>query len=119
MYFQLDAQAPNILAFKIIGGLTKSQQKQIYKVLERRIAQCGQIRLLISIESRPTLDPESLLFDLNFAFVYADHIECMAVVGRKLEEETCAALFGLFARITTKFFDRSQAAAAWEWLQTF
>jgi len=117
MYFQLDAKSSNILAFKILGGVTKSQQKQICKVLEKQIAKSGKIRLFVLIESRRTLDAESLLFDLNFAFVYSDKIERMAIVGSKTWEETCAALFGLFARIRTEFFDRSEATKAWEWLQ--
>ena len=117
MYFQLDVRSPNILAFKILGGVTKSQQKQICKMLENQIAEYGKIRLFLLIESRKTLDPESLLFDLNFAFVCADKIERMAIVGSKLWEETWAALFGLFARIRTEFFDRSEATAAWEWVQ--
>jgi len=117
VYFQLDAKSPNILAFKIFGGVTKSQQKQIYKALESQIAESGKVRLFLLIESRKTLDAESLLFDLNFAYIYSDKIERLAIVGSRLGEETCAALFGLFARIKTKFFDRSEVTAAWEWLQ--
>ena len=117
MYFQLDAKTSDILAFKIIGGITKRQQKQICKVLESQIAESGKIRLYLLIESCRTLDAESFFYDLNFAFIYADKIERMAIVGSRLWEETCAALFGLFARIRTKFFDRSEATKAWEWLQ--
>lgn len=117
MYSQLDAKSSNILAFKIIGGVTKRQQKEICRVLESQIAKSGKVRLYLEIESRKTLDAESLLYDLNFAFIYADKIERMAIVGSRLWEETCAALFGLFARIRTEFFDRSETAAAMRWLQ--
>ena len=86
-------------------------------VLENPVDKSGKIRLYLAIESRQTLDAESLFYDLNFAFIYADKIERMAIVGSRLGEETCAALFGLFARITTEFFDRSEAAAAMGWLQ--
>ncbi len=108
---------PTSSHLKFSGGVTKSQQKQIYKALESQIAESGKVRLFLLIESRKTLDAESLFFDLNFAYIYSDKIERLAIVGSRLGEETCAALFGLFARIKTKFFDRSEVTAAWEWLQ--
>ncbi len=69
------------------------------------------------IEPRKTKDVESLLFDLGFAYIYSDKIECMALVGNKEWKSTCTALFGLFAGIKTAYFDRSEAKAAWEWIK--
>ena len=116
MYYQLREGSGNILGFKIVGGMTKRQKAQICKVLEKQIRESGKIRLLLVIESRKTMDAESMLFDLNFTLTYADKIERMAIIGNKVWENTWVALFGLFSHIRTQYFDRSEIKAAWKWI---
>lgn len=118
VYHPLKEGSGNIMAFKIVGGMTQRQKKQICKVLEKQIRESGKIRLLLMIEPHKTMDSESLLFDLNFTLAYADKIERMALIGNKVWEETWIALFGLFSHIRTRYFHRSQAKAAWTWIQT-
>jgi hypothetical protein len=116
LYFQLKEGSGNILGFKIVGGITKKQKKQICKVLEKQIRESGKIRLFLVIEPHKTMDAESLLFDLNFTLTYSDNIERMAIIGNKVWEKTWVALFGLFSHILTQYFDRSEIKAAWKWI---
>jgi hypothetical protein len=44
VYHQLKESSGNILAFKIIGGITKKQKEQICKVLEKQIRESGKIK---------------------------------------------------------------------------
>ena len=118
MYHQLKEGSGNILAFKIVGGMTKKKKKHICKVLEKQIGESGKIRLLLVIETLKTMDAESLLFDLNFTLTYTDKIERMAIIGNKAWEKTWIALFGLFSHIRTQYFDRSEIKAAWKWIQS-
>jgi len=118
MYRQLKEGSGNILGFKIVGGITKKQTKQICEVVEEQIRKSGKIRLLVVVEPRGNMDSESLLFDLNFTLRYADNIERMALIGNKAWEKTWIALFGLFSQIRTQYFDRSKIEAAWKWIQT-
>ena len=116
MYHTLKESSGNILGFKIVGGITKKQKKQISKVLENQIRKSGKIRLLLVIEPHKKMDAESLLFDLNFTLTYSDKIERMAIIGNKVWEYTWVALFGLFSHIRTQYFDRSEIKAAWKWI---
>lgn len=117
MYVQISPKPPNILGFRLQGNITLKQQRQIGRILEKQIEKSGKIRLIIQMESRGSKDAESLLSDLNFAYVYSDKIERMAVIGNKPWEKTCIALFGLFAHIKSAYFDRSESEAAWKWIQ--
>ena len=116
MYHTLKESSGNILGFKIVGGITKKQKKQICKVLENKIRESGKIRLLLVFEPHKKMDAESLLFDLNFTLIYSDQIERMAIIGNKVWENTWVALFGLFSHIRTQYFDRSEIKAAWKWI---
>jgi stage II sporulation SpoAA-like protein len=118
MYRRLKESTGNILGFKIVGGITKKQKKQICEVVERQIRKSGKIRLFLVIEPRKNMDAESLLFDLNFTLSYADNIERMALIGNKVWEKTWIALFGLFSHIRTQYFDRSEIEGAWKWIYT-
>ena len=119
MYHRLkEGSADNILGFKILGGITKRQKKQICEVLEKKIRESGKVRLLLVVEAHEKMDAESLLFDLNFILAYSDKIERMAIIGNKVWEETWIALFGLFSHIRLQYFDRSKVKAAWKWIQS-
>ncbi len=118
MYLQFKEQPPNILGFKIPSDVSKKRQNQICGVLAQQIRKTGKIRLILMIEPRKTGDVESLFFDLGFAYIYADNIERMALVGDKTWERTCAGLFGLFANIKATYFDRSEAKAALKWIKS-
>ncbi|MEJ2659064.1 MAG: STAS/SEC14 domain-containing protein [Desulfobacterales bacterium] len=116
MYQQLKESSGNIIGFKITEGITKKQKGQICKVLEKQIREFGKIRLFLVLEPYEKMDAESLLFDLNFTLIYSDNIDRMALVGNKMWEETWIGLFGLFSHIQTRYFDRSEIKAAWEWI---
>jgi len=118
MYRQLKEGSGNILGFKIVGGITKKQKKQICEVVEKQIRKSGKIRLFLVIEPRGKMDSESLLFDLGIMLSYADNIERMALIGHKAWEKTWIALFGLFSQIRAQYFDRSEIEAAWTWIRT-
>jgi len=118
MYHQLKESSANILGFKLFGGITKKQRKQICNILEKQIGESGKIRLILVIEPHRKMDAESLLFDMNFTLTYSDKIERMAVIGNKVWEKTWIALFGLFSHIRIKYFDYSETKAAWKWIQS-
>ena len=88
MYHELKQGSGNILGFKIVGGITKKQKKQICRVMEKQISESGKVRLLLVIEPHKTMDSESLLFDLNFTLIYSDKIERMALIGNKVCEKS-------------------------------
>ena len=109
----------DIVAVKIFDRMIDRQTKALGQMLQESIvAAGGKIRLLLTIDTRlPARSPEALFENLQFARLYSDHIERLAIIGSKAWERTSVGLFGLFGGIETAYFDRSQAAEALRWLQ--
>lgn len=118
MCHQLKESSGNILGFKIAGDIAVKQKEQICNILEKHIKKFGEIRILLVVETDETVDPESLLFNLNFVLTYSDHIDRMAIVRNKGWQETWIGLFGLFSHIRTWYFDASEIQEAWKWINS-
>jgi len=117
MYQQLEEISESILAFKIHNEITDNEMDQISRIMEDKIAAAGKIRLLLIIENLRSMNSaESLYEELRFAKIYAEDIECMAVVGDKSWKKPWVALFSLFSNIPAEYFDRSELESAKRWL---
>ena len=114
-------QNGGIIAVKLFDRMIDRQTRELSRMLAASIAEAGggKIRLLLSIHTQlPARSPEALLENLQFARLHAEHIERMAIVGSRAWEGTFIGLFSLFGGIETRYFDRSEAAAAVAWLQS-
>jgi hypothetical protein len=60
---------------------------------------------------------EALYEDLRFTRRCDELIERMAIVGDRFWKATWVAIFELFGAIDMACFDRTEAQAAWQWLQ--
>lgn len=118
MYKIMAESKDKVIGIHILGEITKKQKKQISETLEEKITAFGNIRLLLVIDPAGVSDHESLLEEMNFVKLFSDKVERLAVVGDRVWEKTWIALFGLFARIPSEYFDRSQIKTAWHWIET-
>ena len=109
----------NVVTIKILDRMISRRTKELSRVLEKSIAESGgKVRLLLSIESRfPGKCAEELFENLQFTKLHAENIDRLAIVGSRPPERTYTALFGLWGGINLRYFDRSEAAKAIEWLQ--
>jgi hypothetical protein len=117
MFQSLGEPSAKTVALKITGAITRRDSEKIARILDQSISKHGSIKLLFIIRHYPSLSSaESLYEDLNFAHLYSDRIERMAVVGDRAFKNTWVALFGLFSGLETEYFDKSRLNQAWSWL---
>ena len=109
----------DIVTVKIFDRMVDRQTKALSQGLQQSImASGGKIRLFLIIETHiPSSSPEALLENLQFIKLHADFIDRIAIVGRKGWERTCIGLFSLFGGVEIHYFDRSETALAFKWLQ--
>ena len=107
-----------IVAVKLFDRMLDRQTRALSGMLQKSIADAGgSIRLLLTIESTGAIrGPEALFEHLHFTKLHADHIDRMAIIGNRIREQTYLGLFGLFGGIETRYFDKSETAAAIQWL---
>ena len=109
----------NCVAVHVRKEISNREVAEIERTLEDRIRQHGKIRLLVVMESYPTLNSaESIYDDLRFAKKYAPHIERMAVLGDQAWKKHWIALFGLFGGIRSEYFERPDFKCAITWIQS-
>lgn len=119
MYQHLPVPAKDILAYRITGEITEKEAKTIGADIDRKAKEHGgPIGLLLAVDTYPSLNSdEDLYTDLRFVRGREDAIRRMAVLGRGAYRNTWVALFGLFSRVETAYFQRNQVQAAVTWLQ--
>lgn len=109
----------NCVAVHVRKAISSRETAEIERTLEERIREHGKIRLMVVMESYPTLNSaESIYDDLGFAKKYAPHIERMAVLGDQGWKKHWIALFGLFGGIRAEYFERSDFKSAVNWIQS-
>ncbi len=117
MHQQLSGSSGKLLRFKISDGVTGEDVRQIGAIMAEEIAASGKIRLLVEIEGFRHMEPEALLEKLKFAKDYAREIERIAVLSDRVWIKSWVKVGGLLAHAETKHFYRSEAEAAWKWLE--
>ena len=108
----------NLLAYRITGEITKKKRKAVSEDMRRAIDARGAIRLLLIIEPYPdiVIGADGLYENLKFVMIHSGAIQRLAVVSRKLSENTYMGIFGLFSGIPTEHFHPDRLEAAWKWV---
>lgn len=120
MYQNLSIPAEDILAYRITGEISEKEAQKIAADIDQTAEkQGGPIGLLLAVDTYPSLNSdEDLYTDLRFVRGREDAIRRMAVLGQGAYRNTWVALFGLFSRVETAYFERNQVQAAASWLQS-
>ncbi|MFP4390736.1 MAG: STAS/SEC14 domain-containing protein [Desulfococcaceae bacterium] len=119
MYQYLSVPAEDVLAYRITGEITEKEAKTIAADIDRKAEERGgPIGLLLAVDTYPSLNSdEDLYADLRFVRGREDAIRRMAVLGQGAYRNTWVALFGLFSRVETAYFERTRVQAAVSWIQ--
>jgi hypothetical protein len=119
MYQNLSVPTEDILAYRITGEISEKEAKTIGADIDRKAKERdGPIGLLLAVDTYPSLNSdEDLYADLGFVRGREDAIRRMAVLGQGAYRNTWVALFGLFSRVETAYFERNQVQAAASWIQ--
>lgn len=119
MYERLSIPAEDILAYRITGEIHRKEADAIAGDIAAAAEERGApVGLLLAVDNYPSLNSDEALYDdLRFVRGQEDNIRRMAVLGQGAYRNTWVALFGLFSRLETAYFERQQVPAAVNWLR--
>lgn len=116
MIQQLPQSTGKTLAFKMSGKLHDEDYQHFVPIVETAIGAHGKIRLLAQLEDFHGWDLHALWDDTKFAVKHCADVERVALVGDKKWEEWMAKVCAPFTLAKVRYFDVSDAEAAWGWL---
>jgi hypothetical protein len=116
MIEQLSRGSGKVLGFKMSGKLHDEDYKTFVPVIDGAVAKEGKIRLLAQFEDFHGWDLHALWDDIKFSTTHCTQIERIALVGDRKWEEWMAKVCKPFTLAKIRYFDASQAEAAWAWL---
>lgn len=106
-----------VMAFKFTGEITDEEHSRLDALLKNHISKWGTIRLIVTVKHYPSFSSaEALYEDMRMIKFHSENIERMAVVGDRPWKGTWVALFGLFSRMETNYFEMAEIEEAWQWV---
>ena len=116
MFEILPVNEDGILAFRASGKLTRSDYEAFLPRLEALIRKHGTISLYIELEGFQGWEADAAWTDLRFGLQHDSDFRRIAIVGDSALEHWGTALANFFTRTQMRFFRKSDAGAAWDWL---
>lgn len=118
MFQLLQKPKDAVLALHITGEISDRETGRIVRAIKNHASPRQKARLFLLIDHYASFNSaEALYEDLRFSRQCDGLIERMVIVGDRPWKETWVALFGLFSGIDMAYFVRTEAKAAWQWLQ--
>jgi hypothetical protein len=116
MIEMLPSPSAHVLGFKISGKLHDADYKTFVPAIDAA-AGTGKVRVFAQFHDFQGWDMHALWDDIKFATTYCKTIERVALVGDKAWEKWMAKVCAPFTMAKIKYYDASEADAAWAWLQ--
>ncbi len=117
MIERLNSPAANILGFKLSGKLHDEDYKTFVPAIDAVLAKEGKVRLFAQFHDFHGWDLHALWDDIKFSTTHCTKIDRIALVGEKTWEQWMAKVCKPFTMASIKYFDATQADAAWAWLK--
>jgi SpoIIAA-like len=117
MIEQIPTGVPKILGFKLSGKLHNADYQTFVPAVEAAVAAEGKVRLLAHFEDFHGWDLHAAWDDLKFGIKHFSDFERIAMVGDRKWEEWMARFCKPFIHAAVRYFDASEAEAAWAWLR--
>ena len=106
-----------VLTINVSGKLTPEDYDRFVPQTERLIQQHGPIRILFDMQDFHGWELAALWKDIKFDISHFKDIERLAMVGDKKWEQWMATFCRPFTTAKIRYFDRSEATAAREWVE--
>lgn len=107
----------NLLEVRATGKLTHAFYEAFVPAVEQQLQQCGKLRILFEMHDFHGWTAGALWDDVKFDAKHWHDIERLAVVGESKWEHGMAVFCKPFTSAKVRYFDKSQAAEAREWVQ--
>jgi hypothetical protein len=116
MIERLPERSAHVLGFKMSGKLHDEDYKTFVPLIDAAVAKEGKVRLFAQFEDFHGWDLHALWDDIQFATTHCTKIDRIALVGDRKWEEWMAKVCKPFTLAKIRYFDASEAEAAWTWL---
>ena len=116
MIESLPSPSAHVLGFKISGKLHDEDYKTFVPAIDAASG-TGKLRVFAQFQDFQGWDMHALWDDIKFATTHCRSIERVALVGDKAWEKWMAKVCSPFTMAKIKYFEASEADAAWAWLQ--
>lgn len=113
----IETGTPKVVGFKLHGILHDEDYKQFVPTMETILTAEGKVRMFVQFEDFHGWDPHAAWDELKFGLRHYSDFERIAMVGDRRWERWMAAFCRPFTKAKVKYFDESEAEAAWEWLR--
>ena len=113
----IETGSPKMVGFKLRGRLHHDDYKQLVPKVESIMSAQGKVRVFVQFEDFHGWDLHAAWDDLQFGLRHYSDMERIAIVGDRKWEEWMTGLCKPFTKAKVEYFDRSEAAAAWKWLE--
>jgi hypothetical protein len=105
-----------ILTIQVTGKLVKGDYAHFVAEFDGLLREHGTLRVLFDMQGLEGWDAGAAWEDLKFDVKHFSDIERLAMVGEKKWQQAMALIFERFTKAKTRYFDRTEGAAAREWL---
>ncbi|NJD05028.1 MAG: STAS/SEC14 domain-containing protein [Methylococcaceae bacterium] len=117
MIEQFQTGSSQFIGFTVSGKLHDEDYRTFVPAVDAAIAERTGIRLFIEFADFHGWDLHAAWDDIQFAATHYSAFDRIAVVGEKAWEGWMARLCKPFTHATVRYFDSSEAEAAWAWLR--
>lgn len=117
MIEQLQTGSTKILAFTLRGKLHDEDYKIFEPAVDAAVAAGGPLRLLAQFEDFHGWDLHAAWDDMKFGLKHYTDFDRIAMIGDRRWEEWMVRLCKPFTRAAVRYFDSSEAEAAWAWIR--
>jgi hypothetical protein len=101
----------------LTGKLTKEDYERLIPEVERLINEHGKLRMLVRMHEFHGWTTGALWQDIQFDLRHFRDIERLAIVGEKAWEHGMAIFCKPFTTAAIRYFDRSDASRADDWIR--
>lgn len=107
--------APDALEVIIAGKMEVSDYDMFIPAVEKRIDECGEVKLLLNITSFEGWSPAAAWEDLKFDFKHYNDVSRLALLAENPNKEWLATISSPFTGAEVKFFtlDAHETARRW------
>jgi hypothetical protein len=113
----IESGSPKIVAFKLSGKLHDEDYQHFVPAVEAALANDGKLRLIAQFEDFHGWDMKAAWDDFKFGLRHYSDFERIAMVGNRKWEAWMAKLCKPFTTAKVRYFDSSEAEAAWKWVR--
>lgn len=111
-----DIQKDDVVAVKISGKISEEDYEQLSPLIEQKISQHGNVKMLFELEDVENIDYGAMWEEMKFDAKNSGKINKVAIVGGRAQENLLSKVKSVLSSGETKYFKHEDRDAAIQWL---